>query len=52
MKDVPDIICEGVGRLRGIQYYNGYFYVVDRGKEQVLKYSGNGKYLQKPVICS
>ena len=47
-ENVQDIICEGAGTLRGIQYYayNGSFYVVDKGRERVLKYSSNGE-LQK-----
>ena len=44
---MQDIICEGAGTLRGIQYYDGCFYVVDKGKEQVLKYSSNGELLRK-----
>ena len=42
-ENVPDIICEGVLILRGIQYYDGSFYVVDKGEQQVLKYSSNGE---------
>ena len=51
---MKDIICEGAGKLRGIQYYNGCFYVVDKGKEQVLKYSSNGQLLRKtcPVFVN
>ena len=45
-EDVPDTICEGAGKLRGIQYYGGFFYVVDKGEERALKCDGNGNILQ------
>ena len=40
-EDVQDIICKGAGTLRGIQYHDGYFYVVDKGRERVLKCDGD-----------
>ena len=45
-EDVQDIICEGADKLRGIQYYDGYFYVVDKGRELALKCDGDGNIIQ------
>ena len=42
-----DITCEGAGKIRGIQYHGGYFYVVDKGKERALKCDGDGNIKQK-----